>query len=76
MNGLQSCSDRSLAGSLTGRGIYWLLAGTLENKTAIVLMTGFTAAEGYVIIGATLFGLLAGVIPAVLTYRTEIAQHL
>ncbi|HML33969.1 ABC transporter permease [Sporomusa sphaeroides] len=65
-----------LAGSLTGRGIYWLLAGTLENKTAIVLMTGFTAAEGYVIIGATLFGLLAGVIPAVLTYRTEIAQHL
>jgi putative ABC transport system permease protein len=52
------------------------LAGTLENKTAVVLTTGFTAAEGYVILGATLFGLLAGVIPAVLTYRAEIAQHL
>lgn len=65
-----------LVGSLTGRGIYCLLAGTMEDKTAIVLTTGFTAAEGYVILGGILFGLLAGVIPAVLSYRTEIAQYL
>ncbi len=65
-----------VVGSLTGHGIYTLLAGAMETKTAIVLTTGFTSAEGLILIGGTMFGLLAGVIPAVLTYQTEVAQNL
>jgi putative ABC transport system permease protein len=63
-------------GILTGHGIYTLLAKAMQNKTALVLTAGLSSAEIYLIIGGTLFGLLAGMIPAVLTYRTEVAHHL
>jgi putative ABC transport system permease protein len=63
-------------GILTGHGIYSLLVRAMESKTAIVLTTAFTLDEVCIIIGGTLFGMLAGLIPAVLTYRTEVAKFL
>lgn len=63
-------------GSLAGHGIYILLAKTLASKTAIVLPTAFIPAEGYLVGGGILLGLLAGMIPAVLTCRTEVARNL
>ncbi|GMA97939.1 ABC transporter permease [Pelosinus sp. IPA-1] len=63
-------------GILTGHGIYSLLVRAMESKTAIVLTTAFTFDEVCIIIGGTLFGMLAGIIPAVLTYRTEVAKFL
>lgn len=63
-------------GILIGHGIYSLLVRAMENKTAIVLTSAVTSDEVYIIIGGILFGMLAGLIPAVLTYRTEVAQHL
>ena len=63
-------------GILTGHGIYSLLVRAMESKTAIVLTTAFTLDEVCIIIGGTLFGMLAGIIPAVLTYRTEVAKFL
>lgn len=65
-----------LIGSLTGYGLYALLAKALETKTALVLTITFAPAEGYIIIGGILFGLLAGVIPAVFTYREDILHNL
>lgn len=65
-----------MAGILTGHGIYAVLAKALESKTAIALTAGLTSAEIYIGIGGILFGLLAGLIPAALTYRTEIARYL
>ena len=63
-------------GILTGHGIYSLLVRAMASKTAIVLTSAFTADEVYIIMVGTLCGMLSGLIPAVLTYRTEIAQHL
>lgn len=63
-------------GSLTGYGIYALAAKALETKTAIVLTVTFAPAEGYIIIGGVLLGLLAGVIPALFTYREDVIQNL
>lgn len=63
-------------GTLAGHGIYSLLVKAMESKTAIVLATALTPDEVYIIIGGTLFGMLAGLIPAMLTYRTEVAQYL
>ena len=63
-------------GILTGHGIYSLLVIAMESKTAIVLTAGVTSAELYIILGGILFGMLAGLIPAVLTYRTEVAHYL
>ena len=65
-----------LAGSLTGHAVYTLLAGTMQSKTAIALTTGFTLAEGYIIIGGSALGVLAGLVPAFSAYRREIAQDL
>jgi putative ABC transport system permease protein len=65
-----------MVGILTGHGIYSLLVKAMESKTAIVLTSSLMPDELYIIIGGTLFGMLAGLIPAVLTYRTEVAQHL
>jgi len=63
-------------GILTGHGIYSLLVKAMESKTAIVLTAALTLDEVYIIIGGTLFGMLAGLIPAMLTYRKEVAQYL
>ena len=63
-------------GILTGHGIYWLLVRAMASKTAIVLTAGLRPDEGYIIVGGILFGMLAGLIPAVLTYRTEVAHYL
>lgn len=63
-------------GILTGHGIYSLLVRAMESKTAIVLTSAFTLDEVCIIISGTLFGMLAGLIPAVLTYRTEVAKFL
>lgn len=63
-------------GILTGHGIFSLLVKIMESKTAIVLTAGLTPDEVYIMIGGTLFGMLAGLIPAVLTYRTEVAHYL
>jgi len=63
-------------GILVGHGIYWLLVRAMSSKTAIVLTAGLTPDEGYIIIGGILFGMLAGFIPAVLTYRREVAHYL
>lgn len=65
-----------IVGILSGHGIYSLLVRAMESKTAIVLTSALTLDEVYIIIGGTLFGMLAGIIPAVLTYRTEVAQYL
>jgi putative ABC transport system permease protein len=65
-----------MVGILTGHGIYSLLVKAMESKTAIVLTAALMPDELYIIIGGTLFGMLAGLMPAVLTYRTEVAQHL
>lgn len=65
-----------MVGILTGHGIYSLLVKAMESKTAIVLTSALMPDELYIIIGGTLFGMLAGLIPAILTYRTEVAQHL
>jgi putative ABC transport system permease protein len=63
-------------GILTGHGIYLTLVKVMESKTAIVLASGVTLEEIYIIIGGTLFGILAGLIPAVLTYKMDVAKYL
>jgi putative ABC transport system permease protein len=63
-------------GILTGHGIYLALVKVMESKTAIVLTAGVTLEEIYIIIGGTLFGILSGLIPAVLTYKMDVAKHL
>ena len=63
-------------GILTGHGIYLALVKVMESKTAIVLTSGVTPEEIYIIIGGTLFGILAGLIPAVLTYKMDVAKYL
>lgn len=63
-------------GILTGHGIYLVLVQVMESKTAIVLTSGVTLEEIYIIIGGTLFGILAGLIPAVLTYKMDVAKYL
>ncbi|EIW18878.1 MULTISPECIES: ABC transporter permease [Pelosinus] len=63
-------------GILTGHGIYLGLVKVMESKTAIVLTSGVTLEEIYIIIGGTLFGILAGLIPAVLTYKMDVAKYL
>ncbi|MBP2657757.1 MAG: MacB-like periplasmic core domain containing protein, partial [Firmicutes bacterium] len=63
-------------GILTGHGIYLALVKVMESKTAIVLASGVTLEEIYIIIGGTLFGILAGLIPAVLTYKMDVAKYL
>lgn len=63
-------------GILTGHGIYSLLVQAMESKTAIVLTAAVTPEEVYIVIGGILFGTLAGLIPAMLIYRTEVAQYL
>lgn len=65
-----------VAGILTGHGIYAALAQMLETKTALVLTAGMTLTEIYISIGGILFGLLAGLIPALLACRLEIARYL
>lgn len=65
-----------MVGILAGHGIYSLLVKAMESKTAIVLTSALMPDELYIIIGGTLFGMLAGLIPAILTYRTEVAQYL
>lgn len=65
-----------MVGILTGHGIYSLLVKAMESKTAIVLTAALMPDELFIIIGGTLFGMLAGLMPAILTYRTEVAQHL
>lgn len=65
-----------LVGGLAGHAIYTLLARAMQSKTAIALTTGFVPAEGYILIGGILLGVLAGIVPALLTYRREIAQDL
>ncbi|CUH97814.1 putative membrane protein [Propionispora sp. 2/2-37] len=63
-------------GGLTGHGLYALVSHALETKTAILLTNSFTAAEGLIILIGVVLGLLTGAIPALLTYRTEVARHL
>lgn len=65
-----------MLGWLAGHGIYAALAMAMESKTAIVLSAGFIPGEALLIMGGTLFGLLAGTIPALLTYRMEVTQYL
>ncbi len=63
-------------GILTGHGIYLALVKVMESKAAIVLTSGVTLEEIYIIIGGTLFGILAGLIPAALTYKIDVAKYL
>jgi len=63
-------------GILTGHGIYLVLVKVMESKTAIVLTSGVIPEEIYIVIGGTLFGILAGLIPAVLTYKMDVAKYL
>ncbi|SMC74804.1 ABC transporter permease [Sporomusa malonica] len=65
-----------IVGSLLGHGVYALLAGAAASKTAIALTTGITSAEVYIAVGGAIVGMIAGLIPAVLTYRTDIVQNL
>ena len=65
-----------MVGILTGHGIYSLLVRAMESKTAIVLTAGFTFTEVYITMGGIVFGTLAGLIPAKLTYRKEVAHDL
>lgn len=64
------------AGVLTGHGIYAVLTRAIESKTAVVLSAGLTLADIYTFAGGTLLGMLAGILPAILTYRVEIARYL
>lgn len=63
-------------GSIAGHGLYALLAKAMASKTAITMTTGVTAIEGYILFGGVALGLLAGIIPAGITYRADIGQHL
>ncbi|SFL34882.1 ABC transporter permease [Pelosinus propionicus] len=63
-------------GIVTGHGIYSILVNIMESKTAIVLTSGVASEEIYITIGGILFGILAGLIPAVLTYKMDVAKYL
>jgi putative ABC transport system permease protein len=66
----------AVLGGMIGHGIYAWLAGAMASKTAITITTGFMAAEAYIMLGGITLGLVAGIIPAVMTYRADIGQHL
>ncbi|MDR3590781.1 MAG: ABC transporter permease [Negativicutes bacterium] len=65
-----------LIGVLAGHGIFSLITSLLQQKTAISFAGPFTAAEGYTIAAALLIGLLAAVIPAWSTAKSDIAANL
>lgn len=63
-------------GALAGHGLYLLLTHFLAAKTALFLSGGFIAAEGYVLTAGLAAGILAGTVPALLMYRSEVARAL
>ncbi|MDU4961786.1 MAG: ABC transporter permease [Sporomusaceae bacterium] len=66
----------AVLGAIAGHSLYWLLAAAMTGKTAITLATGFIASEAYILLISIVLGVSAGMIPAAMTYRSDIGRQL
>ncbi|BBB90277.1 MAG TPA: ABC transporter permease [Methylomusa anaerophila] len=65
-----------LLGILAGHGLFTLIAGALQKKTAVAITGAFSTAEAYTIIAILLVSIIASVIPALHTAKSNIAADL
>ena len=66
----------TLAGLAGGHGLFVLLASSLLQHTAITVPTGWSMAELYLGLLAVIASLAASAIPALLTYKADLAEYL
>lgn len=66
----------TLAGLAGGHGLFVLLASSLLQHTAITVPTGWSMAEIYLGLLAVCASLVASAIPALLTYKADLAEYL
>ena len=77
---MESCTLASLggaAGILGGHGVAYLGASLLATRSGLVMnLFRISALEPVVFGSVILLGALAGLLPAVLAYRTDVAENL
>ena len=66
-----------IGGILVGHAALWLAAAVLADKAGLVSQPfAFGVLQPAVLTGVIVLGTLAGLLPAVLAYRTEVMQNL
>jgi putative ABC transport system permease protein len=77
---VESCTLATIGGVggiLAGYGIAFLAASVLSARTGLVLHPSlFDPAQPLILAAVIVLGVVAGLIPAVLAYRTEVSENL